>query len=715
MAPLRCFEDAQERLKLGKLEDLIAQVDDSTLRHSLATAASEAKESRNFGLIFEQHIPETVAVLGLPVRRGQHVRLRSQIETGPDLVVTKATKKSLALTAGDGATFNVEPDDVAVVKRFGEPIYPTLTPLGAVRRSDGPAHTVINGENYHALQTLLYLYEGQIDCIYIDPPYNTGARDWKYNNRYVDEQDSWRHSKWLSFIEKRLVLAKRLLKEDSVLIVTIDEHEVHHLGMLLRQTFPEAFVQMVTIVVNPKGVAQGRFARVEEYAFFCFRGESGVGATDDDFMSDSATQRNTRFWKGLLRAGTNALPSDGLNLVYPIGIEQARGHIVGVGRTMRDRIEAGEISRENCDSWLPDPGETVDGYPATWPMRRDGALGVWQAKPETLLDLNEQGFLRAALRDGQWALSYVPTGIQRKIRDGEIVARNREPDRGPVVLERLGDKTRAKTVWKRAEHDAGWHGSVLLRELLGSRRFDFPKSVFAVRDSLLPIVGDKPDALILDFFAGSGTTMHAVALMNRLDNGTRRSVLVTNNEVSESDGKRLRRDGHSPGDAEWERAGIFESVTRPRCEAVVSGRRPDGRAVAGEYPDGTPRSEGFFESVEFYKLDYLDPDSVRMGDQLRAVLPMLRLAAGARGALPTPDADAWLMPSDASWSVLVDDARFGKFKAALERRPDLTHVWLVTTSEESFARMRSQLPAELRISMLYRDYLRNFEINTEQP
>jgi adenine-specific DNA-methyltransferase len=109
------------------------------------------------------------------------------------------------------------------------------------RPADAPWHTLIEADNYHALQLLDYLYAGQVDCIYIDPPYNTGARDWKYNNDYVDGNDGWRHSKWLAFMEKRLKLAKRLLKPDTgVLIVTIDEHEVHHLGMLLEREFPEA-------------------------------------------------------------------------------------------------------------------------------------------------------------------------------------------------------------------------------------------------------------------------------------------------------------------------------------------------------------------------------------------------------------------------------------------------------------------------------------------
>ncbi|WP_374235157.1 MULTISPECIES: hypothetical protein [unclassified Thiocapsa] len=100
----------------------------------------------------------------------------------------------------------------------------------------------------------------------MDPPYNTGARDWKYNNNYVDGNDAWRHSKWRAFMERRLRLAKWLLKPDTgVLIVTIDEPEVHHLGMLLEQTYPEASRQLVTIVINQKG-GQGRLSRSEEYA-----------------------------------------------------------------------------------------------------------------------------------------------------------------------------------------------------------------------------------------------------------------------------------------------------------------------------------------------------------------------------------------------------------------------------------------------------------------
>jgi adenine-specific DNA-methyltransferase len=697
---------------LGKLEDLIAQVEDGALRRSLAAAAGEAKEARNFGLVFEQHIPETVAVLGLPLRRGQRVRLRSQIDAGPEYTVLKATRKAAALEADDGSTMTVAPLDVAVVKRFGEPVYPTLTPIGDVRRSDGPAHTVINGENYHALQTLLYLYEGQVDCIYIDPPYNTGARDWKYNNRYVDDQDSWRHSKWLSFIEKRLVLARRLLKGDGVLIVTIDENEVHHLGLLLEALFPEARRQMVTICINPSGASNEGLSRVEEYAFFCSFGPARPVPLDWDLLGDrpagdaKAGKRGIR-WEWLLRGGGSWYRSSRPNLCYPVLLDDNE-RIVGVGEPF---VGPGDTM----------PPSEVDGHRAAWPVRSDGRLGIWRVDGRRLMALAAKGFAYVSDRDegrGTWTIRYLLSGTVDAIESGELAVVGRG-EHGEVRVDVEGrNRAVPKTVWRASRHTAGGGGGTqMLTNLLGERNlFNFPKSVYAVRDCLEVAVGDRPSALVLDFFAGSGTTMHAACLLNAERGIGLRSVIVTNNELSEQDARRLAEDGFFPGDPEFEAQGIFERVTRPRCTAAVTGvAAATGERISANYLDGRPIGAGFDESVEFYKLDYLDPDSIRLGDQLTAILPMLRLAAGVLGSIPALASDPWLIPDDAPWAILLDDSRFARFRAAIEKRSALTHVWLVTTSEEAFARMRVELSDDLRVSMLYRDYLRSFEINTEQP
>src|SRR5699024_10086101 len=138
-------------------------------------------------------------------------------------------------------------DDLVVVAEFRDRIYPGLVETGRVEQAglEVPYHSVINAENFHALEMLTYTHRHSVDCIYIDPPYNSGAQDWKYNNNYVEADDDYRHSKWLAFMERRLKVARELLNpEDSVLIVTIDEKEHLRLGLLLEQTFPEADIQM---------------------------------------------------------------------------------------------------------------------------------------------------------------------------------------------------------------------------------------------------------------------------------------------------------------------------------------------------------------------------------------------------------------------------------------------------------------------------------------
>jgi len=285
-----------------------------------------------------------------------------------------------------------------------------------------------------------------------------------------------------------------------------------------------------------------------------------------------------------------------------------------------------------------------------------------------------------------------------------------------VVIYREDNFKKLKTVWRHTSHDAGTHGTSLLDKLLGQRGlFPFPKSVYAVRDCLAAVVRDRPNALIVDCFAGSGTTLHAACLLNAEDGGNRRCVLVTNNEVEESTAKKLNKDGYYQGDPKYEAHGIFELVARPRCEAVVTGCRPDRTPIPGKHLNGRLFAEGFPENVEFYRLDYLDPDEVDLGLQFEAVLPALWMAAGGINGREKPEeGQNYSMPEGSTYGVLFRESRFRHFREALKRRPEVTHVWLVTDSEEAYAEMRSELPAQMSVSMLYRDYLRNFRINTER-
>ena len=259
---------------MAAINDLINRIQDPELRASIQAEVDKLSKQKKFGLVFEDHIPECTPLYEIPIKVGSLVAPKNGSVSDLHVVTDLDDGQATCLRQSDGETVDFPVDALVSVARFGEPIYPYLKPLDTVCNAPDSDlwHTLIEADNYHALQLLEYLYAGEVDCIYTDPPYNTGAKDWKYNNDYVDSSDSYRHSKWLSFMEKRLKLAKKLLNpKNSVLIVTIDEKEYHHLGCLLEEMFPEARIQMISTSINPTVVARvGGFGRSGEFIYFVF-------------------------------------------------------------------------------------------------------------------------------------------------------------------------------------------------------------------------------------------------------------------------------------------------------------------------------------------------------------------------------------------------------------------------------------------------------------
>ncbi|WP_026507824.1 DNA methyltransferase [Butyrivibrio sp. MC2013] len=171
-------------------------------------------KQKKFGLVFESHLPEVTPLYDMPIKVGCKVMLRDRSENKTIYIALKINEETvLCGTNSEEESVEISKNDLVRVAEFGESIYPYLKPIDSVCNAPDSDlwHTLIEADNYHALQLLEYLYAGKVDCIYIDPPYNTGARDWKYNNDYVDGNDVYRHSKWLSMMERRLRLAKKLL------------------------------------------------------------------------------------------------------------------------------------------------------------------------------------------------------------------------------------------------------------------------------------------------------------------------------------------------------------------------------------------------------------------------------------------------------------------------------------------------------------------------
>lgn len=717
---------------MAELDDLLAQVDDEGVRSQLKAAVDTLRRQLRFGLVFERHLPESIRAYNAPIAVLDTVQIRAELVGGDEYVVERLTRQRADIASTTtGEQRSLHPKEIVVVKRFGEPAYPALRSLGGLHRSETrPAHAVINGENFHALQLLRYLYGGKVDCIYIDPPYNTGASDWKYNNRYVESQDRWRHSKWLSFMEKRLHLAKELLKPDGVLIVTIDEHEIHHLGVLLEQIFTGYLQHTITIVMNPKGTGKLNFSRVGEYAIFCIpdNGENvvnGLPVVEADVLTGLRTQEHEDVIDEDAVVNDDDLEVDedaGVDVAEAIAVEESANDLpfpreeLDAWELRHARRRGGESSyrHQRKNQFYPlfvdsvakkvvgvgsslaldeDPDMTIrDGIVPVWPIDKEGNHRCWRYVPETMQTLidDKRLVLGQESADGtSWTINYWVRKTERK---------------------------KYKTVWWAKPHDAGTHGTSLLHKFIEQRNaFPFPKSLYAVRDTLLAVVRDRPDALILDFFAGSGTTLHATALINESDGGRRRCVLVTNNEVDGKTAARLKKEGHLPGDREFEAHGIFWQATRPRCEAAISGQTPSGKPVPGKYITGRAHSAGFEENVEFFELRYLNKDDVSQGSQFPAIEPSLWLAAGGVGERAESDeTQPFALAPRSNYAVLFERSAFAAFKRAVTERSDITHVFLVTDSETAYKQMSARLPEGITTSMLYRDYLSNFRINTPE-
>jgi adenine-specific DNA-methyltransferase len=221
--------------------------------------------------------------------------------------------------------------------------------------------------------------------------------------------------------------------------------------------------------------------------------------------------------------------------------------------------------------------------------------------------------------------------------------------------------------------------------------------------------------VILDFFAGSGTTAHAVARLNRQDGGRRTSILVTNNEVSDQEAKELRKQGRQPGDPKWEALGIFEHVTRPRITAAITGRTPSGKQIKGDYKfnDPFPMADGFEENVEFFELIYLDPARVEVDMAFAGIAPLLWLRAGASGPIIEECVDAAGRHRSHAWTqqygVLFDTDRWRSFVSQLPETA--TTAYIVTDSNTDFAHVAGELPGHLDLVRLYERYLTTFAVN----
>lgn len=541
--------------------------------------------------------------------------------------------------------------DVIAVKPHGASVFPCLDLVDRVGgETSERAHVLIEAENYSALQLLRWLHRGKVDCIYIDPPYNTGARDWKYNNDYVDQNDSYRSSKWLSMMERRLEIARDLLKPDGILIVAIDDHEASRLTVLLERPglFRGWSIKPIVVQHNPRGGGGDLVSNTHEYALFVappgralFPVEEGADEIRD-YRRRGRGENNFRYGRP--------------NSFFAIHVDPATLEVKGVGPALG---QAEDYER----------GPTPEGWLRIYPFTKKGAEErVWR---------NTRVAVEAGLIDGSLQLRCTPrhTIVQ-------VIAAEKK-------------KVPIRSVWTGPRYNAGERGTNLVFDLTGVQ-FPYPKSLYTVLDCLMAAIGDRKDALVLDFFAGSGTTAHALALMNALDNGARRSILVTNNELGPEDAEAARAAGAKPGDDTWESRGICRMVTYPRLKAALSGIRADGSASEIGYETG--ETEIVDAPVAISLLPFTTPELMRDAEARSRLGPLLGVTQTAMR-----HASTWLMtPAPAQMegetdpkgrAILFDPERFDDFVVAMEE--DGGHIPQVFAVPSATGAPARRLQAEL--------------------
>lgn len=666
---------------MSKIDDLISKIEDVELRNRIYDEVRKLKKQKKFGLVYEEHLPEATILYDVPVKRGASVVKRdgdiNEVYCVSDITGDVAHCMRMDATK-EVSTFNL--NDIVVVAQFGKPIYPFVKKMDSVCNAPDSDlwHMLIEADNYHALQLLVYLYGGKVDCIYIDPPYNTGAKDWKYNNDYVDGNDAYRHSKWLSFMEHRLKLAKRLLNpKDSVLIVTIDEKEYLHLGCLLEQMFPDVRIDMISSNISRKGIARtNRFTRNNEYIYFVMLGSSKIEAID---VAEYAKEGQSIHWQTFRRSSIKNKRHTRPNQFYPIYVNKETNAIVKIGDSISPDVDIKTF--KEIDNCIP-----------VFPIRDDGTEMLWGVTDTECRKRAAKGYLRASRytpdKPQKYVIQYLMEGTINDIDNGRIIITGTAAD-GSVIGENQEDKNiLPRTQWNFELHDARDFGSKINKAIFTDARFDFPKSLYAVHDSLRYFLNSKPNALVLDFFAGSGTTLNAVNLLNKEDGGRRRCIMVTNNEIGEYKEAELKPQGVRQGDEEWEKWGIARYVTWPRTKCSILGVDINGEPVEGEYI--TSLTETKTTDRKFTQINYT-AETISL-KQKKTLATLINKQKDIK--LPTMSADAPFLISeedDCNASILFDVNAVDAWLEALDGNTHITNFYIVTPKDADYKRIKKQV------------------------
>ena len=452
---------------------------------------------------------------------------------------------------------------------------------------------LLEGDNLHSLRLLEKTHKGRIDVIYIDPPYNRGKSDFKYDDNYVAMEDGYKHSKWLSFMEKRLKIARNLLSDIGVIIVNIDEHESYTLMCLMREIFGEEnnIGEIIWNKQNPKGDSLGVSAMHETIFCFCKNRDSffskGNVCIRKKPNAEIIINKAQKLFKKL---GKKSIPDDVLSAIKPFdyGPEIKKDFYVKYDLKLINKEFQNWISKqpfsngEKAYRFIDETGRVFRGVSMAWPNKKkapeDYFIPLIHPITHKPCPVPERGWRN-------------PPATMKYLLEQDLIIfgvdETKQPERKYYLDENMYENV--PSIYENADS-----ADDLLFKL--GVEFEYPKPV---SEAIYVCSCIQPNAtLFLDFFAGSGTTGQAVLEMNKKDNGHRRFILCTNND----------------GD-------ICENVTYPRIKTVITGKRKDG----SDYSDGIPAN------LKYYKTDFVAKDSDELYDDLLAhIVEMIQLEYGVK-------------------------------------------------------------------------------------
>lgn len=435
-----------------------------------------------------------------------------------------------------GLVWEDKPEEIVLGCEKQVPIIKEVKNRKLVSDNSPLNNVLIEGDNYHSLSVLNYTHRNKIDVIYIDPPYNTGSSAWIYNNNYIDENDSYRHSKWVSMMKNRLELAKNLLTDNGFIVCAIDHYELFTLGLLMDEIFGESNrIGIVSVVHKSEGRNQEKFfGTSHEYMLFYSKNKQSanfakivlnedIQATFDREDKDGLFRLNNYLRSG---GGDHNLRKNKPHFFYPIYVSSDLKNIT--------------IEKQK-------------GYEEILPITSTGQERTWKTTKETFLE---------------------------RLNSGQIIA-ERDQNNKIQVYEKYRESQVIKTHWIDPKYHAIHYGTKVVENILGGKKFDFPKSLYLLIDTLK--LTSTKNSTVLDFFAGSGTTGHAVLELNKQDGGKRKFILCTNNENN-----------------------IAEEVTYERLKRVIKGyKNKKGEKV-----------ESLGGNLSYYKTDLVDIEKLqRISDE----------------------------------------------------------------------------------------------------